>query len=73
MVIYPFFKVIHKHNFNEISFDWYNRLVFMRTGCEIKSIETQTYEIWEKEYLLKYIILEWRKLGWLFYIGTQWI
>ena len=36
--IYPFFKEIHKYNYNKISFDWYNRLGFMKTGCEIKII-----------------------------------
>ena len=40
--IYPFFKVIHKHNCNEISFDWYNNLFFMKTRCEIKMVETKS-------------------------------
>ena len=28
-------------------FDWYNCLVFMKSGCEIKIIETQSDVIWE--------------------------
>ena len=36
--IYPFIKVINKHNYNEISLDWYNCLDFMNNGCEIKII-----------------------------------
>ena len=40
--IYPFLKVIHKHDCNEISFDLYNHVFFMKTGCEIKMIEIQS-------------------------------
>ena len=32
--IESFMKGIHKHNCNEISLDWYNRLVLMKTGYE---------------------------------------
>ena len=42
LYIYPFFKVIHKHTYNEISFDWYNCIVFMKAGQEIEMIETQS-------------------------------
>ena len=48
--IYPFFKGIHRHNCNEISFDWYNRLVFMKTTCKIKIIGTQSDVMWEIQY-----------------------
>ena len=40
--LYTLFELIHKHNWNEISLDWYNGLVFMETRCEIKTIETQS-------------------------------
>ena len=45
--VYPLFNGIHKQNCNKISFDWYNCLFFMKTGCEIKIIETQSDIIWE--------------------------
>ena len=32
LVIHPFFKVIHRQNCDEISFDWYNCIVLMKTG-----------------------------------------
>ena len=32
----------NRHNCNGISFDWYNSLVFMKTGFEMKKIETQS-------------------------------
>ena len=52
---YPFFKGIQKHNRNKLSFAWYNRLVFMKTGCEIKMTETQSDIILEiKIYLKRY-------------------
>ena len=51
--IYPFFKLIQKHNCIEILFDWYNSLVLMRTGCEIKNIETQNDVIWENTFYWK--------------------
>ena len=45
--IYPFLKVIHKQNYNEISFDWYNCPFFMKTGCEIKMIDTKIDVLWD--------------------------
>ena len=44
--IYPLLKVMHKNNCNGISFYWYSRLVFMKTICEIKMIETKSDVIW---------------------------
>ena len=38
--IYTLLKLIHKHNCNKISFDLYNSLVFIKTGYDIKIIET---------------------------------
>ena len=45
--IYSFLKGIHKHKCNEISFSWYNPIVLMKNGWEIKMIETQSDVIWE--------------------------
>ena len=39
LYIYPLLKVMHKHNYNSISFYWCNCLVFMNTKYEIKMIE----------------------------------
>ena len=44
--IYPFLEGIHKHNCNEISFEWYNHLVFMKTGYEIKMTEAKSEVKW---------------------------
>ena len=41
---------MHKHDCNEISFDWFIRLVFTKTGGKIKRIETQSDAIWENIY-----------------------
>ena len=57
LVINTLFKVIQKHNCNAISFDWYIHLFFMKTGCEIKMIETQNHII-RDFYLLKNIIVQ---------------
>ena len=46
--IYHFLEVIHKHNCNEISFGWYNHLVFMKNACKTKMIETKSGVIGEK-------------------------
>ena len=70
---YTLLKGIHRHNCNEISFDWYNCLVFMETGCEIKIIETQSDVIWENIIYWKSEKYNEEKLGWLFDIVLQWI
>ena len=38
--IYPFLKGIKKQNCNKRSSYWYNSLIFMKTGYEVKMIET---------------------------------
>ena len=61
MDIYTLLKGIQKHNCNKISFDWYNCLVLMKTGSEIKIKETQSDVKWETK-LLKNITLQQRKV-----------
>ena len=51
--IYPFSRGIHKHNCNEVSSDGYICIVFMKTGREIKMIETQRDLISEKPSIKK--------------------
>ena len=48
--IYILLKGIHQKKCNGILLDWYNCLVFMKTGCEIKMMETQSDVIWEKKW-----------------------
>ena len=50
----PFLKITHKQNRNERSFDWYNYLFFMKTGCEIKMIETKIDVIWKSDFTEKH-------------------
>ena len=71
--VYPLSKVIHKHNCNEISFYWYNCLVFIKNGCEIKMIETQSDVMRENIFYWKSEQYNEEKLGWLFDILLQWI
>ena len=40
--IYPCCKVIHKHNYYEMLFDWHNNLVLLKIGIEIKTIEIKS-------------------------------
>ena len=47
--IFHFLKGIRKHKYNEISFDWYNHLVFKKTGCRMKMIETKMDVIQENK------------------------
>ena len=39
--IYPLLQGIHKSNYRETSFYWWNPLLFLKTGGEIKMIGTQ--------------------------------
>ena len=43
----------------------------MKTGCEIKMIETQS-DVIRGGVLLKNITLQWVKLVWFLYIGKNW-
>ena len=40
-------NIVYKQNCDEILFDWYNLLFLIKTGCEIKIIETQSDVIWD--------------------------
>ena len=46
-------KGIHKHNCNEILFNWYTGLVFMKNVCEIKMVETQSDVIRDNKFYWK--------------------
>ena len=70
--IQPIIKVIHKHNSNGISFDLYNNLVFMKTGCETKMIKTKSDVIWVNKFYWKNKSTL-KKICWSFDIVTQWI
>ena len=59
--IYPILKGKHKQKCNDISFDCYYHIVSW--DLDMKTvIETKIDVIWE-ETKLKYIIVQWRKLG----------
>ena len=69
--IHPYFEVIHKHNWNGISYNWYDRLVLMKSGCEIKMIERKIDVVREIKLYWNMWQYNEEELGWFFDIWTQ--